>query len=166
MIARYTKDSEVAKARKHVNAMAETVAVKPTFKRALRERRCIVPTNGFYEWLNGQPYYFHPTRDSAFSLAGLYEIRRDAEGKDYKTFCIITTKPNATVEPVHDRMPAILIREAEQLWLDPDVTGPGEVLPLLTPYPAMVMEAYPVPTLVSSVRNDGPELIRRSREVS
>jgi putative SOS response-associated peptidase YedK len=162
----YVKDTEVAKARRLVNAMAETVAQKPTFKQALHRRRCIVPASGFYEWLGRQPYYFHPTKDDVFSLAGLYEVRRDAEGRDYKTFCIITTKPNATVEPVHDRMPAILFREAEQLWLDPYIADPAQILPLLTSYPATVMAAYAVPALVSNVRNDGPELIHESREVA
>jgi len=166
LIARYVKDSEVGKAHKHVNAMAETVAEKPTFMQALHKRRCIIPASGFYEWLGRQPYYFHPTKDDVFSLAGLYEVRRDAEGRDYKTFCIITTKPNATVEPVHNRMPAILLREAEELWLDPYIAEPAQLLPLLTSYPATVMAAYPVPALVGSVRNDGPELIHRLRQAS
>ncbi len=166
LIAGNVKGSEVGKAHKHINAMAETIAEKPTFMHALHKRRCIIPASGFYEWLGRQPYYFHPTKDDVFSLAGLYEVRRDAEGRDYKTFCIITTKPNATVEPVHNRMPAILLREAEELWLDPYIAEPAQLLPLLTSYPATVMAAYPVPALVGSVRNDGPELIRRSRQAS
>jgi putative SOS response-associated peptidase YedK len=84
------KGSEVQSAPKPINAMAQTIAEKPSFKHAPREHRCIVPANGFYKWASGQPYHFHATNEQAFSLAGLYEVRKDAEGKDCKTFCIIT----------------------------------------------------------------------------
>jgi putative SOS response-associated peptidase YedK len=157
---------------KQVNAKAETLAQITIFKYTLREHRCIVPANGFYEWAKrpdgrtGKPFYFHPAGDDVFSLAGLYEVRRDADGHEYKTFCIITTQANATVQPVHDRMPAILLREAEELWLDPYVDDPAQILPLLTAFPPSVMVGDPVRALVNKVRNDGPELIRRLEKVA
>jgi putative SOS response-associated peptidase YedK len=162
----YVKDEAVGKARRLVNAIAETVAEKPTFKQALRKRRCIVPASGFYEWKDRQPYYFHPTRDEVFSLTGIYEVRQDAEGRDYQAFCILTTRPNGPALPIHDRMPAILMREAEAIWLDSEATDPAELLPLLEPYPAELMACYASNPLVGSVRNDGPELIRGSQEAA
>jgi putative SOS response-associated peptidase YedK len=115
-----------------------------------------VPASGFYEWQSGQPHYFHPTGDVVFSLAGLYEVRRDAEGQEYKTFCIITTRPNRVAAPIHDRMPAILERAAERVWLDPDQGDPAGLLPLLGPYPDHLMACYATNPLVGNVRNDGP----------
>ncbi|SRR6266487_903685 len=155
----YVKDSEVGKARKLINAMAEGIGEKTTFKHALRERRCIVPASGFYEWRSGQPYYFHPAGEVVFSLAGLYEVRKDAEGRNYQTFCIVTTKPNGVAAPIHNRMPAILTREDERVWLDPDQDDPAVLLPLLRPYSDDLMAVYACNPLVGNVRNDGPELL-------
>ncbi len=89
-----------------------------------------------------------------------YEVRKDAEGQDVKSFTIITTEANELVAKVHDRMPVILLHETEEIWLDPNVTEPAEVLPLLRPYPAIAMAGYEVGPAVGSRRNNGPELIK------
>src|SRR5476649_751381 len=119
----YAKDP--AKDRRFINAKAETVGELATFKRSFIERRCVIPANGFYEWKEAPegkvPYYFFPKDNGLFSLAGIYEVRPDAEGKDYKTFAIITTEPNLQMGEVHDRMPVILSREEEDQWLNPDI---------------------------------------------
>jgi putative SOS response-associated peptidase YedK len=148
-----------------INAKAETVAEKPTYRRPLRYQRCLVPASGFYEWLkvDGQaakvPHYFKLKTGDYFAFAGLYDVRKDAEGQDFKSFTIITTEPNSLVAQVHDRMPVMLSRDEERDWLRPDLTEPAELLPMLDSYPTDEMEAYPVSSLVGSVRNNGPDLI-------
>ena len=144
-----------------INARAETVAEKPLFRRALSYNRCLIPADGFFEWqaIAGQrsKQLFHiRLRDGAlFGFAGLY-----TEHEGQGTAAIITTTPNAVVAPIHNRMPVIVGVDDEDLWLDHDVTSPAPLQHLLRPYPEAVMEAYPVASLVSSVRNDGPDLVR------
>lgn len=157
----YEKDP--VKGRRIINAMAESVGVKPSFKSAYKFRRCVIPANGFYEWAvledHKQPFYFYPSDDGLFSFAGIYEVRPDAEGRPYKTFAIITVPANDVVRPVHDRMPAILTPAGEHDWLNPDLTEPEQLDALLNPYPAELMKSRPVSPLVNSPRNDGPELL-------
>ncbi len=149
-----------------INVRAETVVEKPTYRRLLERHRCLVPANGFYEWLKVDgprakvPYYFKLGSGKYMAFAGLYEVRKDAEGQDVKSFTIITTEANELVAKVHDRMPVILLHETEEIWLDPNVTEPAEVLPLLRPYPAIAMAGYEVGPAVGSRRNNGPELIK------
>src|SRR5476651_2005500 len=105
-----------------INAVGETLSEKPTYKKPLINARCIVPASGFYEWLvtpEGKvPYYFHLKDREIFGFAGLFVARKDSEGVEMKSFTIITTTPNKIVEPVHNRMPVILRREDEAVWLD------------------------------------------------
>jgi putative SOS response-associated peptidase YedK len=105
------------------------------------------------------PHYFKLKTGDYFAFAGLYDVRKDAEGQDFKSFTIITPTPNSLVAQVHDRMPVMLSPEEERDWLRPEVTEPAELLPMLDPYPSDEMEAYPVSNLVGSVHNNGPELI-------
>jgi putative SOS response-associated peptidase YedK len=105
------------------------------------------------------PHYFKLKGSEYFAFAGLYAVRKDAEGQDFKSFTIITTEPNSVVAPVHNRMPVILSPEEERDWLRPDLMEPAELMPMLDPYPSEGMESYPVSSLVSSVRNNRPELI-------
>ncbi len=163
LIPSWAKDASGAG--RMINARAETVAEKPSYRTALRSRRCLVPANGFFEWrrvgTSRTPYYIHMKDESLFAFAGLYDTWRDANGVAMMTYTIITTEPNALVAPIHDRMPAILHREDEDRWLDPDITDPGAVLPLLHPYPAEQMETYPVSTTVNSPAHDAPGILER-----
>ncbi|HEY8285630.1 MAG TPA: SOS response-associated peptidase [Chloroflexota bacterium] len=149
-----------------INARAETLLDRPLFRQALTLRRCLIPADGFYEWkqLPGararQPYYIRLSSGEVFAFAGIYAESRDAEGQPNPGFAIITTAPNSLMAPIHQRMPAILERTREVDWLDPNLTAGPAILGLLHPYAAARMEVYPVSSLVSTARNEGPELIR------
>jgi putative SOS response-associated peptidase YedK len=148
---------------KTINARAETVAERPAYRSAIRYHRCLVPANGFYEWCatrqGKQPYFIHLPGEPLFAFAGLYEIWHSPDGSELRSYAIITCQPNQLMAAIHNRMPVILPGEAEAAWLDPAETRVAAVLPLLQPYPAEAMEAYPVSTAVNSPRNDGPGLI-------
>jgi putative SOS response-associated peptidase YedK len=145
-----------------VNARAETVAVKPAFRAALRARRCLIAADGFYEWRRmahgKQPYFLRLKGGAPFALAGLWERWSDRTSA-MESCTIIVTAANALVAPIHDRMPVILDPADYRAWLDPDVTAPGQVLALLRPYPPHAMEAVPVGTAVNRPENDGPHLV-------
>ncbi len=149
---------------KMINARAESVAGKTSFRKALQLHRCLVPASGFFEWKQvaggKRAYYFHLKSSDLFAFAGLYDTWHDPAGKEVKTYTIITTEPNKTVAQVHNRMPVMLGKEQEATWLDPDITEPQRLLPLLIAYPDREMEAYPVGSLVNSPANDSPDLIK------
>jgi putative SOS response-associated peptidase YedK len=146
---------------KMINARAETVAEKPSFRKAFRNHRCLVLADGFYEWQktkNGkQPYYIHMEDDSPFAFAGLWESWKD--GREIRSATIITTDANDVVAPIHKRMPVILHPEDYDLWLDPDFDEKQPLTTLLKPYPAEAMEAYPVSRRVNSPSNNEPTCI-------
>jgi putative SOS response-associated peptidase YedK len=150
-----------------INAHAETAADKPTFRAALRKRRCLVPASGFYEWaaLAGgrrkQPYCFRPGDERPWAFAGLWE-RWPGPDSPVKSCYILTTGANELVRPVHDRMPIILPRQHWAAWLDPQAQGAGQLVPLLRPCPADAMRAYPVGPTVNNPRNDGPVCLERA----
>jgi putative SOS response-associated peptidase YedK len=149
-----------------INARAETLMERPLFRGAVTRGRCLIPADGFYEWQSvpgrrtRQPVYIRLRDGSLFGLAGLYTETRGEEGEALRTCAIITCAPNALIEPIHNRMPAILSPEDEALWLDPAVTDPQPALACLRPYPADRMDAYRVGRLVSDARQEGPELVR------
>jgi len=151
---------------KTINAMSETAAEKPAFRDAMRQRRCLVITDGFFEWKKlgpkeKQPYNFGMIDDSVFAFAGLWERWRDpAAGEYLETFTILTTRPNSLVADVHDRMPAILMAEDYVLWLDPGVTEAARVADCLKPFDARLMKKYPVSTRVNRAENDDQECAR------
>ncbi|HEV8486039.1 MAG TPA: SOS response-associated peptidase [Blastocatellia bacterium] len=148
---------------KLINARAETLAEKGAFKEALKRRRCLVVADGFYEWQKAgrekRPLLIRLKSDQPFAFAGLYEIWTPPWGETLTTCTIITTEPNELMRPIHDRMPAILPRKLESLWLDETARDPHWLLDMLAPYPAEQMEAYPVSSLVNSVKNDSPACI-------
>ncbi len=154
---------------KMINARAETLKEKSSFKKALSMQRCIVPAGGFFEWkkLDKEkvPYYIFLKNTQVFGFAGLYDVWHDKEGKELKTYTIITTAPNALVAPIHDRMPVILEKKDEEAWLNPDETEADRLLKLLHPYPANEMEAYPVSRLVNSPKNDTRDVIEPANNV-
>ena len=147
---------------KPINARAETLEEKPTFKAAFRRKRCIVPASGFYEWkAEGKvkrPFYIHPTDGDLFAFAGLMEDWQGPNGEVMVSACIITTEPNELMAGIHNRMPVILPRETWPLWLDP-AAQTREVKPLLVPYAADRMAAHPVGPSVGNIQVDGPELM-------
>jgi putative SOS response-associated peptidase YedK len=152
---------------KMINARAETVAEKPSFKKAFRHHRCLVVADGFYEWKKSgakkQPVYVHLKSGEPFGMAGLFNHWTSPEGKQVCTTTIITTDANETLKPVHDRMPVIVSRDAARVWLDPAVQETETLLPVLKPFPDREMELYEVSTKVNSPTNDSKELIERMK---
>lgn len=141
-----------------INARADTVAEKPSFARPFRTRRCIVPADGFYEWrrTDKQPFRIARKDGGLLSLAALYDIWTSPDGTKLATVTLITTEPNEVMAALHDRMPAILPEHRIGDWLDRNATDPEALLPMLEPYPAEAMHAYPVNPLVGNVKNDVP----------
>lgn len=151
-----------------INARAETLAEKPTYRKAFSERRCVLPVSGFYEWGNipgstsRQPYYIHASNDETMMLAGLWERWLPREGgPPTESFTIITCPPNKLMAEVHDRMPVVIDPDDLDTWLDPNT--PQSVLSgLLRPYPAELMMKWAVSPLVNSPKNEGIDLIRKA----
>jgi len=166
LIPSWAKDPAIGN--RMINARAETVATKPAFRVALRKHRCLVVADGFYEWQQRgrakQPFYIVLKSREAFGFAGVWETWTAPDGEEIKTCTIITTEANELLKPIHDRMPVILSLQAEVVWLDPSIQDPEKLLPLLKPYPAEEMEAYPVSRLVNSPQNDFPDIILPIRE--
>jgi putative SOS response-associated peptidase YedK len=157
----WAKDTSIGY--KMINARAETLQVKPSFKKALSLQRCIIPAGGFFEWKQIDkekvPYYIFLKNKELFGIAGLYDVWHDKEGKELKTYTIITTEPNALVGEIHNRMPVILEKKDEEEWLNPDETETEKLVKLLHPYPASEMYAYAVSRLVNAPKNDTKEVI-------
>ena len=158
----WAKDDKIGN--KMINARAETLAEKPAFKRLISSKRCIIPTNGFYEWRKEgtakQPMRILMKDDRLFSLAGLYDTWTDPDGNKLSTCTIITTEPNSLMEDIHNRMPVILRSEDEAEWLGRDNDDVQTLLGLLKPYQAAEMRAYEVPKEVGNVRNNNEGLLK------
>jgi putative SOS response-associated peptidase YedK len=147
-----------------INARGETVAEKPSFRRLLANRRCVIPADGFYEWRKAgrvrDPYHILLRDGGLFGIAGLWDEWQAPDGSPLRTCTIITTAGNEVVAPVHDRMPLILARGAsEDRWLDPNVKAVDALMPLLVPYPASEMRAVPVSRRANSPANDDPSVL-------
>jgi putative SOS response-associated peptidase YedK len=144
------------------NARAETVADKPTYRHAFRRRRCLIPADGFYEWRTvgkrKQPYCIAPTDGEPFAFAGLWE-RWERDGTVVESCTIVVTTANATIAPLHDRMPVILARADEARWLDPALTDPAILQPLLVPCAPERLRVWPVGTAVNRPDTDEPDLM-------
>ena len=151
---------------KFINAKAETVNEKVSFKSSFEKRRCLVPADGFYEWKKlGKktkvPYRFTFANNEAFSFAGIWEEYENEKGEINHTFLILTTEPNRLVAEVHDRMPVILKKEDEKKWLD-KYSSEENLLQMLKTYSADDMLSYTVSPLVNQVNNDSPGIIRKT----
>lgn len=150
-------------ANKPINARAETLMEKASFKHLIARKRAIIPADGFYEWKKTddgkQPMRIGMRDGSVFSMAALYDTWVGPDGRKISTCVIITTEANELVSDIHDRMPVILRPEDCAFWLDRNNTDIRGLLNLLVPYDAGKMRAYPVSPAVGSVKNDGPELI-------
>ncbi|MCP4426380.1 MAG: SOS response-associated peptidase [Chloroflexi bacterium] len=160
LIPSWAKDTKFSA--RLINARAETVAEKPSFRTAFKRRRCLIPASGFYEWqkANGdkQPTYIHAQDGRLLALAGLWEIWQSPDGSVIESCAILTTKPNELMAPIHNRMPVIIEPADYSMWLDPG-SRPEDGLHLLRSYPAAKMTAYPVSPHVNSPRNDDPQCI-------
>jgi putative SOS response-associated peptidase YedK len=163
LVPPWAKDTKIGQ--KMINARAETIMEKASFKRPLQSRRALIPANGFYEWKTEggrkTPYYVHLKDEEFFAFAGLYERWHDPNGDVLQTYTIITTSPNDLMATIHNRMPVILPREAEEIWLQEGPLDPPEIEQLLVPYPAGEMEAWPVGTSVNRPGFNSPELLER-----
>lgn len=145
-----------------INARAETLAEKPSFRKAFERRRCLILADGFYEWRKTDSKINLPVRfvledREPFAFAGLWETWRKPDGQELRSFTIITTSANDLLRPIHDRMPVILRRPDEEKWLDPSTKDAAK---LLTQYPAEAMKGYDVSTLVNSPNNDSSACIQ------
>jgi putative SOS response-associated peptidase YedK len=145
-----------------INARAETVATKPTYRQAFKQRRCLIPANGFFEWHKldhgKQPYYIHLKDKRLMAFAGLWE-HWEKEGQIIESCSIIVTTANSLMTEIHDRMPVILKPEDYAIWLDPNLQDAKTLQSLLEPYPASEMTIYPIGTEVNSPRHNHPDLL-------
>ena len=158
LIPGWAKDEKIGY--KTINARAETLAQKPSFRAAFKKRRCLIAADGLYEWKHAgkikQPFYIHLIDNSVFAFAGLWESWHSPEGSTIESCTIITTTPNELLGEIHDRMPVILPPVQYETWLQ-STTQEQTLQELLKPYPAHEMKAYRVGTEVNSPKNDSPD---------
>jgi putative SOS response-associated peptidase YedK len=171
LVPSWAKDISIGS--RMINARAETVDSKPSFRQAFSRRRCLLPADGFYEWQqvaeNGktrkQPYFIHRADGGVLAFAGLYEIWRDRSYPDDHprawlwTSTIITTRAEDSVGKIHDRMPMVIEPARWTDWLDPGNSNKADLLALLAPAMSGGLESYPVSMAVNSVRNNGADLL-------
>ena len=150
---------------KTFNAKSENVFDKATWKDAIRSRRCLVPSNGFYEWrttaTGKQPFFIRPKDQGVFSFAGIYSSWQDPEGIEWGTFSIITTTPNKEMRTIHDRMPIILHPNDEAIWLDPSISDAGILYDFMRSYPNDMLLINEVSQEVNTIKVDNARLMTR-----
>lgn len=163
LVPPWAKDEKIGY--KMINARAETAAEKPSFRNAFKKKRCLVVADSFYEWKRTDdgktPMRIKLKSGEPFAFAALWESWKSPDGKTVNTCSILTTKANELMETIHDRMPVILTKEAEKIWLDPKVQDAEVLGSLLRPFDSDDLEAYEVSSAVNSPKNNGPELIKK-----
>lgn len=146
-----------------INARSETAGEKPAFRDAIRKRRCLIAADGFYEWkgekIHKQPFFIHRPKREPFAFAGIWERWHDPDGKLIETCSILTTESNATIRPLHDRMPVILFKEQHARWLDANIKNAADLKDLLQPLADDALEMYPVTTKVGNPRFEDPSCV-------
>ncbi|MEA1920504.1 MAG: SOS response-associated peptidase [Campylobacterota bacterium] len=160
LIPHWAKDKKL----QPINARAESIIQKPSFRESIIHKRALIPINGFYEWRQeGKykiPYWISPTDSNYFALAGIYDTWHDnSSGEIITSSAIITTTPNSLMEPIHDRMPVILHSKDWKLWLDKEITEADAILPLLKQYSPDLMQAYEVSSFVNAPANNTSQCI-------
>jgi putative SOS response-associated peptidase YedK len=162
LIPSWSKDTSIAS--KMINARSESAAEKPAFRAAFKRRRCIIPTDGFYEWhQQGKekvPMFIHFKDQELFGFAGLWEVWNSPDGSEVRTCTILTTEANDFMQTIHNRMPVILHKEDYPLWLSSEEEPPPVLQALMKPYSGDDLTAYPVSKMVNRPGNDVPELIQ------
>jgi putative SOS response-associated peptidase YedK len=152
LIPSWSKDSAIGN--RLINARAETAREKPSFRNAFRRHRCLIPTNGFYEWQRlergKQPYFIRMRDERLFAFAGLWDRWESPDKGVIETCTILTTAANSVLAPIHDRMPVILPSTGYARWLDPSLQDTESLAPLLVPFPPEDMLALPVSTRVNA----------------
>jgi putative SOS response-associated peptidase YedK len=160
-IPSWSKDPSIGN--RMINARGESVSEKPSFKSSFNKHRGLVVADGFFEWRKEGdvkiPVYVYLKSGKPFGMAGLYSYWISPEGEEICTSTIITTEANEKLEPVHDRMPVIIPKTQESLWLDPGMSKKDMLLSLLKPYPAEDMDCHDVSKIVNSPKNDSPDNI-------
>ena len=170
LVPHWAKDPNVGF--KMINARAETVVDKPSFRHPIRHKRCLIPADSFYEWRkepstkSKTPFRFLLKERKLFAFAGLWEEWMTPQGTPLQTFSIITTPANKLVSPIHDRMPVVLRREDEDTWMDHSTNDLNKIKNLLRPFPASEMDSYKVSSLVNKVKNDSPDCVKPSKGLS
>lgn len=163
LIPPWSKDEKIGY--KMINARAETLVEKPSYRNAYKKRRCLIIADSFYEWKRHSDKTKTPMRiklksSKLFGMAGLWESWKSPTGNTIYTCSVITTTPNELVKDIHDRMPVILKPEEEKIWLNPLMDDTNYLNDLLKPYPQELMDAYEVSSLVNSPKNNSPNLIQ------
>ena len=162
LVPSWAKDLSIGN--KLINARAETITEKASFRTAFKKRRCLVVADGFYEWQKigdaKRPMYIQLRSREPFGMAGLYEVWHSPEGGEVTSCTIITTEANDLMQPIHDRMPVIIPKESHDLWLDPRVQDTAVLLGLLKPYSAGEMGAHLVSKRVNSPGYNAPDCIK------
>jgi putative SOS response-associated peptidase YedK len=164
LVPSWAQDSSIGQ--RMINARAETLLEKPSFKQLVGTRRCLVPADGFYEWRregkHKVPMWIHLKSREPFAFPGLWDCWLDRDtGTELYTFTIITTRANALLRPINDRMPVIYDKEMGKQWLEHSFGGRSMTLTaMLQPLPADLMEAHEVSTLVNAPENDTAECIQ------
>lgn len=163
LVPHWAKDPKIGN--QMLNARSETLLDKPAYKLPFERKRCLIPADGFYEWKrseNGkQPMRITMKDGGLFAMAALYDTWIAPDGTKIGSCSIVTTEPNPLVADIHDRMPVILRKDDEAIWLNRDFRDTRQLSELLKPYPAERMDAYPVSAAVGNVRNDEPALVAR-----
>ncbi len=161
LIPFWAKDAKIGNSM--INARAETIRDKPGFRDSFKNKRCIIPASGFFEWKKlttaKEPHYFSP-KEGLFSFAGLWSAWVSPESIEVETFTIITTDANKVVKPIHDRMPVIMGHNSMSAWLS-QTTKANELLELLRPCPDDQIQSFAVSKLVNSAKNNQPQCIER-----
>jgi len=163
LIPSWAKDPAIGN--RLINARGETLAEKPAFRGPYKYKRCLILADGFFEWkaIHGTktkvPHYIKLGNARPFGFAGLWSEWRSSDGSELRSCTIVTTAPNSLLASIHNRMPVILRAEDRALWLDPEPRSPDVLEHLIKPYPAQLMQAFPVSTLVNDPNNDRAECV-------
>lgn len=164
LIPPWAKEEKIGN--KMINARAETIAEKPSYRNAFRRKRCLIPADSFYEWKRNEDGTKTPMRitlqsGELFSMAGLWEQWNSPEGASIFTCTVITTAANSLMSDIHDRMPVILKPQDEKVWLNHSMSSQKSLSDLLKPFDPDLMEAYEVSSLVNSPKNNSIDLIQK-----
>ncbi|MGB3298458.1 MAG: SOS response-associated peptidase [Phormidesmis sp.] len=165
LVPSWAKDPSIGS--RMINARAETVAEKPSFRAAFKRRRCLILADGFYEWQRTsskksqgkQPFYAQLNDHKLFGFAGLWETWQSGDGSYLETCTILTTEPNEQMQAIHNRMPVIIHPEDYDLWLDPELQDGRHLQPLLRPYESEAMQMYPVSKVVNNPQHETSDCI-------